>query len=161
MLRKLVCATVSAAICSMTILPSAALAQDYRSSAFDAPRGATATLNVRVPMGREHSERASYGLTLGYGQQVAMPGVNNETRVRSMNFADFRFRGGDLRNARVVGVDFANLERDADRRRMNLMGGPNGMIYTVGLVVVAGAVVCFVITDCFGDDDNDDNNNAN
>ena len=157
MLRKLVTATVSAALCSMSILPTTALAQEYRSTVFDAPRGATATLNLRVPMGREHAERASYGVTLAYGQAVGAPDQFGLQRTRAMNFADFRFRGGDLRNARVVGVDFANLERDADRRRMNLMGGPNGMIYTVGLVVVGGAVVCFVITDCFGGDDDDTN----
>ncbi|HEX8642176.1 MAG TPA: hypothetical protein VF704_13615 [Allosphingosinicella sp.] len=157
MLRKLVCATVSAALCSMTILPSAAVAQEFRSSVFDAPRGATATLNLRVPMGREHASRASYGLTLGYGQAVGAPDQFGERATRSMNVADFRFRGGDLRNARIVGVDFANLNREG--RTMNLMGGPNDIIWTVGAVVVAGAVVCFVITDCFDDDDDNDNNN--
>ena len=159
MLSKFVCATVSAALCAMSVAPSAALAQDYRFSAFDAPRGASATLNLRVPMGREHADRASYGLTLGYGQTMALPGMNNETRTRAVNFADFRFRGGDLRNARVAGLDFANLDRD--RRTMNLMGGPNDVIWTIGAVVVAGAVVCFVITDCFGDDDEDDDEDNN
>jgi hypothetical protein len=157
MVRKFVTATVSAALCAMSIVPTAAFAQEYRSTVFDAPRGATATLNLRVPMGREHADRASYGLTLGYGQAVGAPDQFGLQRTRAMNFAEFRFRGGDLRNARVVGVDFANLERDMDRRRANLMGGPNGLIYTVGLVVVGGAVVCFVITDCFGDDDDEDN----
>ena len=162
MVRKFVTATVSAALCSMSIVPTAALAQEYRSTVFDAPRGATATLNLRVPMGREHADRASYGLTLGYGQAVGAPDQFGQQRTRAMNFADFRFRGGDLRNARIVGVDFANLERDMNHsRRANLMGGPNGLIWTVGAVVVGGAVVCFVITDCFGDDDDDDDNDNN
>jgi len=143
----------------MAVAPSVAVAQEYRSSVFDAPRGATATLNLRVPMGREHADRASYGLTLGYGQAFGAPDQFGQQRTRAMNFADFRFRGGELRNARLVGVDFANLNRE--RRTMNLMGGPNDLIWTVGAVVVAGAVVCFVITDCFDNDDNDDDNNNN
>ncbi|HEV2867105.1 MAG TPA: hypothetical protein VGX37_11385 [Allosphingosinicella sp.] len=159
MLRKLVCATVSAALCSMTIAPGVALAQDYRFSAFDAPRGTTATLNVRVPMGREHADRVSYGLTMGYGQPTGAPDQFGQQRVRPMNFADLRFRGGDLRNARIVGVDFANLDRQRDQRTMNLVGNPNGLIWTVGAVVIAGGVICFIVTDCFGDDDDNDNNN--
>ena len=51
MVRKFVSATVSAALCMMTVAP--AMAQEYRFAGFDAPRGATATVNLRVPMGRE------------------------------------------------------------------------------------------------------------
>ena len=67
MVRKLVSATVSAALCLFAVAPIPASAQDYRFTGFDAPRGATATVNLRVPMGREHAQRASYGLTLSYG----------------------------------------------------------------------------------------------
>jgi hypothetical protein len=151
MLRKFVTATVSAALCAMSAAP--AMAQEYRFAGFDAPRGATATVNLRVPMGREHAERASYGLTLGYGHTAGLPGLTGETTSRAVNVADFRFSGGELRNARVASFDLANL--DQDRRVMNLTGGQDNTLWIIGGLVVAGAVVCFVITDCFGDDDED------
>jgi hypothetical protein len=104
-------------------------------------------------MGREHAERASYGLTLGYGHTAGLPGLTGETTSRAVNVADFRFSGGELRNARVASFDLANL--DQDRRVMNLTGGQDNTLWIIGGLVVAGAVVCFVITDCFGDDDED------
>ena len=150
MVRKFVTATVSAALCMMSVAP--AMAQEYRFAGFDAPRGATATVNLRVPMGREHAERASYGLTIGYGQTVGTPDFTGQTRTRAVNVADFRFSGTELRNARVASFDLANLDQD---RRMNLTGeGDNTLWIVVGLVA-AGVAVCFVITDCFGDDDED------
>jgi hypothetical protein len=151
MLRKLVTATVSAALCAMSVAP--AMAQEYRFAGFDAPRGATATVNLRVPMGREHAERASYGLTLGYGHTAGLPGLTGETTSRAVNVADFRFSGGELRNARVASFDLANL--DQDRRVMNLTGGQDNTLWIIGGIVVAGVVVCFVITDCFDGDDDD------
>lgn len=151
MLRKFVTATVSAALCAMSVAP--AMAQEYRFSGFDAPRGATATVNLRVPMGREHAQRASYGLTLGYGHTAGLPGLTGETTSRAVNVADFRFSGGELRNARVASFDLANL--DQDRRVMNLTGGQDNTLWIIGGLVVAGVVVCFVITDCFDDDDDD------
>ena len=151
MLRKFVTATVSAALCAMSVAP--AMAQEYRFAGFDAPRGATATVNLRVPMGREHADRASYGLTLGYGHTAGLPGLTGETTSRAVNVADFRFSGGELRNARVASFDLANL--DQDRRVMNLTGGQDNTLWIIGGLVVAGVVVCFVITDCFDDDDDD------
>lgn len=151
MVRKFVTATVSAALCLMSAAP--AMAQEYRFAGFDAPRGATATVNLRVPMGREHAGRATYGLTVGYGQTVGTPGVTGDTTTRMVNFADFRFAGSELRNARVASFDLANLNQD---RRLNMTGGPkDSTIWIVAGVVAAGVLVCFVITDCFGDDDKD------
>ena len=154
MLRKFVTATVSAALCAMSVAP--AMAQEYRFAGFDAPRGATATVNLRVPMGREHADRASYGLTLGYGHTAGLPGLTGETTSRAVNVADFRVSGGELRNARVASFDLANL--DQDRRVMNLTGGQDNTLWIIGGLVVAGVVVCFVITDCFDDDDDDELN---
>ena len=156
MLRKFVTATVSAALCVSTMMPAVAAAQEYRFAGFDAPRGATATLNVRVPMGREHRERASYGLTLGYGHTMAAPGMTGETRSRAVNVADFRFSGTELRTARVASFDLANL--DSDRRTSNLTGEGNTLWIIVGLVA-AGVAVC-LLADCFeGDDDSDSSSN--
>ena len=150
-MRKFVTATVSAALCIASLSPSIAAAQEYRFTGFDAPRGATATVNLRVPMGREQAQRASYGVTLGYGQTVA-PGLDGRTSSRAISVADFRFSSeGDLRQARVASFDLANMDRS--RRQMNLTGEGNTLWIVVGLVA-AGVAVC-LLADCFGDDDED------
>ena len=152
MVRKFVSATVSAALCMLSIAPAAA--QEYRFTGFDAPRGATATVNLRVPMGREHAQRASYGLTFGYGQEMGAATLDGRTTSRAVNIADFRFSGTRLRNARVASFDLANL--DEDRRVNNLTGEGNTLWIVVGLVA-AGVAVC-LLADCFGGDDEDSSN---
>ena len=149
MTRNSVSATVSAALCLVTVTPGVAAAQEYRSS-FDAPRGVTATLNLRVPFGPDQARRTSYGLTLGYGRTVA-PGIDGRTSTRSVNFADVRFSGGELRQARVASFDLANLDRT--RRQANLTGG-NNTWWIVGAVVVAGVGVC-LLADCIDLSDDD------
>lgn len=157
MVRKFVSATVSAALCLMSVAPGVAAAQEYRSTVFDAPRGATATVNLRVPMGPEHRERASYGLTLGYGQTMATPTMDGRTTTRAVNLVDFRFRGDELRQARVASFDLANLDRS--RRQMNLTGGENNTLWIVVGLVAAGVAIC-LLADCFeGDDDSDSSSN--
>ena len=154
MVRKFVSATVSAALRMMSVAP--AMAQEYRFTGFDAPRGATATINLRVPMGPEHRERASYGLTVGYGHTVAAPGMDGRTTSRAMNLADFRFSGNELRQARVASFDLANLNRN--QRASNLTGEGNTLWIVVGLVA-AGVAIC-LLADCFdGDDDELDSSN--
>ena len=150
-MRKLISATVSAALCLMPITP--ALAQDYRFTGFDAPRGATATLNLRVPMGRENRDRASYGLSFGYGRTAGDPNLGYRTTSRAITFADFRFSGTDLRQARVASFDLANL--DETKRRMNLTGGEDNTLWIVVGLVAAGVAVC-LLADCFEGDDDDD-----
>lgn len=151
MVRKLVSATVSAALCLLSVAP--AMAQDYRFTGFDAPRGATATVNLRVPLGvsrQQTDRRMSYGVTLGYGQTVGSPALDGRTSSRAVNLADLRFNNsGELRNARVASFDLANLDRD--RRFQNLNGEVSTVWIVVGLVA-AGVAVC-LLADCFGDDD--------
>lgn len=149
MVRSFVFATVSAALCFASAAPS--MAQEYRFTGFDAPRGATATVNLRVAMGREHAQRASYGLTFGYGQTVGAQTLDGRTTSRFVNVADFRFSGTRLRSARVASFDLANLDRD---RRLNLTGGGIGTTGFIIGAVAAGALICFVVTDCFGDGTN-------
>jgi hypothetical protein len=157
MVRKFVSATVSAALCIASVVPSIAMAQEYRFTGFDAPRGATATVNLRVPMGREHAQRASYGLTLGYGQEMGTAALDGRTTTRAVNVADFRFSGTELRNARVATFDLANL--DQDRRVNNLTGEGNTLWIVVGLVA-AGVAVC-LLADCFEGDDEDEDDSSN
>ena len=153
MVRKFVSATVSAALCMLSVAP--AMAQEYRFTGFDAPRGATATVNLRVPLGmspRQTDRRMSYGVTLGYGQTVGAPTLDGRTTTRAVNLADFRFNNsGEIRNARVASFDLANLDRD--RRFSNLNGEVSTVWIVVGLVA-AGVAVC-LLADCFGDDEED------
>ena len=154
MVRKFVSATVSAALCLMTVAPSIAAAQDYRFTGFDAPQGATATLNLRIPLGTERQvrQRTSYGLTLGYGNRAGAPTTDGTTVTRQVNVADLRFNGqGEVRNARVLSFDLANLDRD--RRFNNLTGDGNTLWIIVG-IVAAGVAIC-LLADCFDGDEED------
>ena len=151
-MRKLLSATVSAALCCGSVTP--ALAQDYRFSN-DAPRGATATLNLRVPLGAQRDRaRPSYGLTFGYGQEAGSPTMDGRTVSRSVRLGDIRFAGGELRHARLASFDLAHLDRD---RRLNL-GGGSGTTVLIVVGAVAGAVAACLVLDCFDGGDDDDLN---
>ncbi|HYD37071.1 MAG TPA: hypothetical protein VEA60_05625 [Allosphingosinicella sp.] len=146
---KPIAATVSAALILMSVSP--ALAQDQRFSGFDAPRGLTATANLRVPLGREaKSRRASYGVTVGLGREVGA-GFDGRPITRSVRLADLRFSGeGRLSQARLAGVDLASPDRD---RRLNLMGGGGTAWFVLG-AIAAAAGIC-LLTDCLGEGDDD------
>jgi hypothetical protein len=149
MVRKLVSATVSAALCAMSVAP--AMAQDYRFSGFDAPQGATATINLRIPFGGSGARaRSSYGLSFGYGQTMGAPTLDGRTITHSVTLADLRFSGaGELRNARLASFDLAHLDRD---RRMNLLGGSTTW-FIVG-ALAAGVGACLLL-ECFDGNDDD------
>ena len=151
MVKKFVSATVSAALCIASVTP--AMAQEYRPSGFDAPRGATATANVRIPLGTTAKSKAkpTYGLTFGVGRTTGT-GVDGLTKTRQVPIADLRFTDDfKLRNAKVASFDLANLDRD---RRMNLSGDGNTLWIVVGLVA-AGIGVC-LLADCFESDDEEE-----
>ncbi len=148
-MRKIVTATVSAALCLASVTP--AFAQDYRYSGFDAPKGATATANLRIPLGRQAKSKPTYGLTLGYGQTMGA-GLDGRSMTREVRLADLRFsQDGRVAQANVASFDLANLDQD---RRLNLTGEGNSMWIVVG-VVAAGVAVC-LLADCFGGDDDED-----
>ena len=156
MVRKFVSATVSAALCMMSVAPGIAMAQEYRFTGFDAPRGASATLNLRLPLGNRDArpQRVSYGIALRQGQTVGTPTMDGQTMTRAINLADLRFTGTELRNARVASFDLANLDRS--RRQMNLTGEDSTLWIVVG--VVAASVAICLLADCFdGDDDSSSN----
>lgn len=154
MVRKVVSATVSAALCLLSVAPGMAVAQEYRFSGFDAPRGATATLNLRVPLGTDRRpvrQRMSYGLTLGYGQSNGALLDGRET-IRAARVADLRFNtNGELRNARLASFDLANPGRN---RAFSDLNGQVSTVWIVVGVVAAGVAVC-LLADCFGDDEED------
>ena len=153
MVRKLVSATVAAALCMISVAPGIATAQDYRFTGFDGPRGATVTMNLRIPLGtaQQTTERMSYGLTFGYGQNVGSPTLDGLTLTRRVNVADIRFnRSGALRTARFAGFDLANLDRS---RVMSLAGGGKKTWLIIGAIIAGGIIVCLA-ADCFdGDED--------
>ena len=153
MVRKFVSATVSAALCLMSVAPGAAVAQEYRFTGFDAPRGTSATLNLRVPFGNAQAQRQrlTYGLALRQGQVFATPNMDGQTMTRAINLADLRFTGDEVRQARIAGFDLANLEEE--QRRMNLTGEGNTLWIVVGLVA-AGVAIC-LLADCFDGDVSD------
>ena len=152
MVRKSVSAALTVALCLMSA--TQAVAQEYRFTGFDPPQGATATVNLRVPIGDDHRRQPTYGLTFGYGYDLGGPNMNGRTMTRSVQLADFRFRGDQLQNARVASFDLANLDQD---RRLNFQGdGSDNTWLYIGGAVVAGLVIC-LLAECFeGDDDDED-----
>lgn len=154
MVRKIVTATASAALCLSSVSP--ALAQNnYAFSGFEAPRGATATVNLRVPLDRAKAEaKPTYGLTFGYGQTVGSPTLDGRSTTRELRLADLRFSGGEVAKAQVMSFDLANLDED---QRLNMFNRPNTGLIIVGIVAL-GVAAC-LIAECFEDDDDDDDIN--
>jgi len=150
-MRKFVTAAVSAALCLASVAPAAA--QSYRSQGFDGPRGANATLNLRIPLGRTPGAKArpTYGLTFGMGKEAGA-GLDGRPISRQLTLGDIRFNErGKLRKAQLASFDLAHLDRD---RRMNLTGGDPTLWIVVG-AVAAGVAVC-LLSDCFNLDDEGD-----
>lgn len=154
MMRKFLCASVSTALLAGSITP--AMAQSF-SSDLQAPLGATATVNFKVPLGAApaRSKKATYGLTLGYGQQLDSFAPDGRLMVRQAKVADLRFSDGfKLHKAEVMSLDLANLDKDP---RLNM--GPGKSKTTtwlwIGGAVVAGGLICWA-AGCFDDDDDDD-----
>jgi hypothetical protein len=155
MVRKFVAATVSAALCMGSVTP--ALAQNYTQSVVQAPLGATATVNFRMPLGAGPTlKEPTYGLTLGYGQLVGA-GQDGQALTREVKIADLRFgTDGYIRQANVASFDLANM--DEDRRFDNLTGEGNTLWIVVGLVA-AGVAIC-LLADCFEGDDEEDSSHS-
>jgi hypothetical protein len=151
-MRKFVTATVSAALCLALITPAAA--QNYRAEGFDGPRGANATFNLRIPLGRAKA-KPTYGLTFGMGKAVGA-GLDGRPVYRQLTLGDIRFnQEGKLNKAQLASFDLANL--DASKKLGLAEGGDNTVWIVVGLVA-AGVAVC-LLADCFGGDDDDDDTN--
>lgn len=156
MIRSVVGATVSVALCVASAVP--ALAQDYRYSGFDSPRGAAATASFRVPLGPAgRTARASYGISLGFGQTVGAASPDGSTGARFIRLADLRFDGTGLERAEVATFDFANLKQD---RRLNMFDEGDSAGWIAIGVVVAGLAAC-LLAECFSGGDGVDNNVGN
>ena len=155
MMRKMLSATVATALVFGSVTP--AFAQSYAFTPEQAPLGATATLNLKVPLGAVPTKqrKASYGLTMAFGQRLDSVTADGRIATRQAKLADIRFTDSfKLWKAEVATFDLANLEKD---RRLN-MGPDEGKGSTTWIVVglvAAGVAVC-LLADCFGGDDDDD-----
>jgi hypothetical protein len=152
MIRKIVAAAASTALSFASFTP--ALAQNYRFAGADAPLGATATANLRIPLGVERSEATpNYGLTLGFGRTAGSQMLGGRTTSRAVTLADLRFTDAGLQKAEVASFNLADPGKD---RRLNMMGGSSGTLAAVGVVAIVVGVC--IIAECFDedDDDNDD-----
>jgi hypothetical protein len=156
MLKKFLSASVATALVLGSVTPAYA---QYAFSPEPAPLGATATLNFKVPLGvaPTKNRKASYGLTVGYGQRLNGVTADGRIATRQAKLADLRFTDSfKLWKAEVASFDLANLDKD---RRLNMgpddgEGKGNTTWIVIGLVA-AGVAVC-LLADCFGGDDDDD-----
>ena len=148
MIRNCLNVSVAAALLAGSVSP--AMAQSRFASDFQAPVGATATLNFRVPLGAAPAKerKASYGLTLGFGRQTDTTLSDGRLAVREATMADIRFTGDfKLYQANVASFDLANL-KDDPRLNMGEGKGKEATWLWIGAAVLVGAGVCWA-AGCF------------
>ena len=152
-MRKIIAAAASTALCLVSIAPAYAQASHY--SVLDAPRGATATANIRVPLGgKAEKAKPTYGVSLTYGRTMGSPALDGKTITRAATLADLRFDGKGLNRAKVASFDLANMDED---ERLNMVGGGNTLLW-VALIAAAGVGAYFLFIE---DDDDDEEEGAN
>ena len=156
MMRTFLNVSVATALLASSF--SAAAAPYSFASDYQAPAGATATVNFTVPLGAVpyKARKASYGLTLGYGQRLDSVTSTGRIATRQTKFADVRFTGAfKLKRAEVATFDLANLDQDP-RLNMGPHGGKENTWLWVGGAIVLGLGICWA-AGCFdGDDDDED-----
>jgi hypothetical protein len=152
--KTLVCTSLSAALCFLTVTPTQA--QNYGVYEAFGPRGsaAVAVADVRIPLGGKKAGKPTYGLSMQVGPLAPAPdapGWRPQTRV-----ADVRFTPQGLEQARLGGVNFAQGGQIAPGGlRMNdEIGGKPAWLYWlfIGLAVAAG--ICLAVDDCWDDSEN-------
>ena len=153
MMRKLLSASVATALVIGSVAP--AYAQNYAFEPAQAPLGATATLNFKVPLGSSahQSRKATYGITMAYGQRLNSTTQDGRIATKSAKLADIRFTATDrkLQKAEFASFDLANLDKD---KRLNL--GPDGTWDTTTWLVIGGLVAAGILIWVFADDNNND-----
>lgn len=155
MIRTFLNVSVATALLASSF--SAAAAPYSFASDYQAPAGATATVNFQVPLGAvpQKARKATYGLTLGYGQRMDSVTDSGRIATRQTKLADFRFTGAfKLQRAEVATFDLANLDQDP-RLNMNPDSGKDNTWLYVGGAIVAGLAICWA-AGCFDDDDDDE-----
>ena len=148
MLRNCLNVSVAAALLAGSFTP--AVAQSRFASDIQPPVGATAAVNLRVPLGAApaRERKATYGLTFGFGRQMDSALADGRLAVREARLADIRFTGEfKLHEANVLTFDLANLKNDP-RLQMGEGKGKEATWLWIGGAVVAGVLVCWA-AGCF------------
>jgi hypothetical protein len=136
---------------------SPAMAQSRFASDFQPAAGATATVNLRVPLGAVPTKqrKTTYGLTLGFGRQTDSVMADGRLAMREARIADIRFSGNfKLQRAEALTFDLTNLKNDP-----RLMMGEGKGKETTWLWVAAGLGIGLGIcwaAGCFDDNDHHD-----
>jgi hypothetical protein len=152
MLRR----TIAFAALAALFLASAAplRAHAYRPVAFDPPRGASATVNMRIPLGgRARTARPTLGLTVGYGRELGMPAADGSRPVRQIPLADFRFGGQGLSRARLATFELAQPSLEPEPDSVTLPEGEDEddgkkkNLLTILFVGLAAALATWLLVD--------------
>lgn len=126
MIKPIILAASAAAVVASA---SPVCADPFTSSLDEAPRGASATVNIRIPFGPRTTatEEPSYGLSFNYGRSYGSPDLDNRVMTRAITLGDLRFNADGLAKAQVASFDLADFGRDTPKDpRMNLFEGPFG-----------------------------------
>ena len=116
MVRNLVSGTAALALGAAHV--TGAAAQDYRFAGFDAPRGATATVGLRVPIGSgAERSRPDLRLTLTYGRPVGDADTLGARPVHRLELADLGLDRSGSARWRVAGLDGQIPEDPAEKQR--------------------------------------------
>lgn len=111
MTSQLAATAAMLSLCLSSAAPG--LAQSNRFAGFDGPRGANATVNLRVPLGaRRGARRATLGFTAGYGRPMGIPEADSPPAVRQVPIADLQFDRGGLDRARLAGFELVGSRHD-------------------------------------------------
>ena len=140
MSNKIISSAAGLVLCVASLSPG--LAQDYRFVGFDPPRGASTTVNLRIPLGGRpgaRSERTTVSLTGGYGWQQpgAIPGERGA--VRQLDLLDFRVDRGSLERARLAGFELRSSAHDRLQIDDSVDDKKATTIYALIFILLVGA----------------------
>ena len=120
-----------------------ALAQSGAFAGSQARPGASATINLRVPLGPgRRSDRPTVGFTASCGQALDDSGPDGRRAVRELRITDLRFDGRALARAELATFDLANLENDA---RMGLVGNKKNTLLLFVMVLAGATALAFLL----------------
>jgi hypothetical protein len=141
MTRKLMTGATALSLCLGSAAP--AIGQERHFSGLDGPAGASATINLRIPLGhRAERARPSVGLTVGYGRRIVDGSSDSPPVIRQVRVADLRFNSEGLARAEVATFDLANLGQDA---RINPEGNKKNMLLLFVMIIAGATALAFVV----------------
>ena len=142
MARIITGSTVIIALCLTSVSP--ALAQEHRFAGFDPPRGASATVDLRIPLGTRpdaRAERPTIGLSAGYGRQQSGAAPDEPGSVRRLDLLDLRLGWSGIERARLAGFDLGGAGDDRLRIDTQENGKKTAVYLFIGLLLAIAAGV--------------------